>query len=189
MPCLNTVPNFLLPLCAQELTLSACKMNAAQVIELLLKSCQWIKDANFPLIVANCEGHCLAPGQNYLSWEGYGIGKALIFMAIHGMVLFVILLFIESDVINNIKVTFSSKIPYFNTYSDNNSSKGEDDDVLDEKHSLDNLLQEDLNSNKNVLILNHLTKRYGRDVLAVNNICLKVSTILFQKSVNICTST
>ena len=102
-------------------------------------------------------------------------------MTVQGFVFFAILFIVESDIIIGIKRKFYPQVLLVNAAAEINSL-GEDSDVHEERNSVINSTIEDLqSSNKSVLILRQLVKRYGLKTLAVNNLCLKVLNKLFVK--------
>lgn len=106
-------------------------------------------------------------------------------MAIQGLVFFVVLFVVESDIINSIKMKLSPQVLLVDDdtsiHPSNSNLREDDNDVSEEKSNVLKLDQSELASDDNVLVLKCLTKRYSGNFLAVNKLCLKVRRILMTR--------
>lgn len=131
-----------------------------------------------PCCPDTCGDNCLMTQQDVFSWNYPGIGRSLTFMAIQGLVFFLVLFVVESDIINSIKRELSPQVLLVDDdtsiHPSNSNLREDDDDVSEEKSNVLKLDRSELASDDNVLVLKCLTKRYSGNFLAVNKLCLKV---------------
>ena len=140
----------------------------------------------FSLPADTCGDNCLMTQQDVFSWNYPGIGRSLAFMCIQGLVFFLVLFVVESDIINSIKMKLSPQVLLVDDdtsiHPSNSNLREDDDDVSEEKSNVLKLDHSELASDDNILVLKRLTKRYSGNFLAVNKLCLKVRRMLKSSS-------
>ena len=114
---------------------------------------------------------------NYLSWTFPGVGRLFVFMILQGIVFFLILYVIETDIVGRLlKAMTSNRVGQtmrteMNTDGDGKIS--EDSDVADERQRIQsNPIQELVKTDS--VVIQDLTKLYGNFV-AVNQLSIGVS--------------
>lgn len=128
------------------------------------------------LFAENCGYRCSEWQENVLAWESPGIGRAVVFMGIQGVVFFAILFFIESGFAQK----WSQKIMASSNEADLpsdlemglDSASPEDSDVLAEAERVKQTPFQDL-VQADSLVLKEIRKFYGQ-FLAVDNVSVGI---------------
>ena len=114
---------------------------------------------------------------NYLSWTFPGVGRPLVFMVLQGIVFFLILYIIETDIVGRLlKVMTPNRVGQAmltEMNADEDGKISEDSDVANERQRIQsNPIQELVKTDS--VVIQDLTKLYGNFV-AVNQLSIGVS--------------
>jgi len=130
-------------------------------------------------IELSCCSSCNSGAINYVAWEYPGIGRSLFFMAIQGVVFFLVLMLIDTGAISlfvHKRKRFQLRAEIRNEEIElgNELADSQDTDVLCERDRVVNMPIADL-SKSNLVIMQELTKVYN-DLIAVDKLGLGISS-------------
>ncbi|KAK7503138.1 hypothetical protein BaRGS_00005764 [Batillaria attramentaria] len=114
-----------------------------------------------------------APNKNYMGWELPGIGRPLIFMAIQGVVFFLLTILYDSEAGRVLSSTLCcNPEALFHKTGTGDGQATEDSDVAEERRRIDASPVQELVKHDSLLLKN-LCKQF-RGLVAVNNVCVGV---------------
>ena len=120
-------------------------------------------------LTGKCGENC--PSENYLAWAPLGIGQPIFFLALQGICFFVVVLFLESDILNRLH-NFVSRLTARHDVNAGEKDEVEDSDVKAEQERVINSGIDQL-TKENALVIRELTKFYG-GFLAVDKLSLSI---------------